>query len=34
VNTDYARWEVSRLLMALVVCALIVGVAVAYDTLR
>lgn len=31
VNTDYGRWDMTRLIVALVVCALIVGAAVAYD---
>lgn len=34
VNTEYARWDVSRLIVALVVCALLVGAAVAFDTVR
>lgn len=34
VHKQYARWDVTRLIVALVVCALIVGAAVAFDTVR
>jgi uncharacterized protein HemX len=32
-NVEYERWQVSRLIVALVVCALIIGAVVAYDSL-